>query len=145
MSIRMSYSLAFSQSVFMMLFVASKVEQGLYDFTPTQKISQDLNIPPSTASMILRRLNRAGLIETREGANGGVRLALPPEEITILDLFTAIEQQRTMFPTDMQMGQSSEKVIKVKRTVHQLLETAEGSMKQSLQSVTIRDLMDSLK
>lgn len=137
----MSYSLAFSQSLFMMLYVAGKVERGLYDFVPTQQLSHDLNIPPSTAGMILRRLNRAGIIETREGAGGGVRLAKPPDEVTILDIFTAIEQERPMFQTNFQLRVTGEKPTKVQQTIYQILDSAESAMKRSLQATTIRDLM----
>ncbi|MBZ0275852.1 MAG: Rrf2 family transcriptional regulator [Anaerolineae bacterium] len=70
----MSYSHGFTQALYLMLYVGDKIEQGMYEFIPTQKISEDLNIPPSSAASILSRLNRAGLIETREGAGGGVRL-----------------------------------------------------------------------
>ncbi|MCB9104195.1 MAG: Rrf2 family transcriptional regulator [Anaerolineales bacterium] len=66
----MSYSLTFSQSVITVLFVADKVQQGIYDFVPTQEISDALNIPKPSAVKILQSLNRAGIIETREGAKG---------------------------------------------------------------------------
>jgi Rrf2 family protein len=138
----MSYSLAFSQSLFVMLYVASKVQRGIYDFVPTQQISQDLNIPPSTAAMILRRLNRAGLIETREGANGGVRLARSPEQVTLLDIFMAIEQERPMFQTNIQFGITGDKPTRVQNAVLHLLGDAEQSMKQSLQGTTIKTLME---
>lgn len=141
----MSYSLAFTQSLFMVLYVAGKVEQGLYDFIPTQQISQDLNIPPSTAGMILRRLNRAGLIETREGASGGVRLALPPEEVTLLNIFMAIEQEHPMFQTNFQLRVTGEKPTKIQQTIFQLLGTAEAAMKQNLEAVTVRDIMNAVR
>src|SRR5258708_35972544 len=109
----MSYSLAFSQSLFLVLYVASKVEHGTYEFTPTQKISQDLNIPPSTAGMLLRRLIRAGIIESREGANGGVRLARAPEKITGRDIFAAIEQEQPLVQTNVRLNVSRREGNKV--------------------------------
>ena len=93
----MSYSLAFTQTLFLVLYVADKIEQKMFEFISTQQISEDLNIPPSSAASILRRLNRAGFIETREGASGGVRLAVAPDDLTLLDLFHAIEQERPLF------------------------------------------------
>src|SRR4051794_10010368 len=100
----MSYSLSFSQALYILIYVGNKVELGLYDYIPTQKLSQDLNIAPSTAGVILRQLNRAGIIETREGANGGIRLAVQPEDVTVLDVFTAIEQQRPMFQVNVHLN-----------------------------------------
>ena len=90
----MSYSLSFSKSLIIVVFVASKIEQKAFEFISTQQIADKLNIPPSTSSVILRRLKKAGLIEAREGVNGGVRLAKLPEQITVLDIFDAVEQCR---------------------------------------------------
>ena len=55
----MTYSLAFTQSLFIVIFVAYKVAEGVYEFTPTQEISERLGIPASSTSVILRKLNRA--------------------------------------------------------------------------------------
>jgi Rrf2 family protein len=140
----MSYSLAFSQSLFMMLYVASKLNQGVYDFISTQQIAHELNIPPSTAGVILRRLNRAGLIETREGINGGMRAAKLPEEISLLDIFEAIEQERPMFQTNIQLRLTGEKPTRVQETIVKTLKNAETAMKDSLRSVTLRDLMNTV-
>src|ERR1044071_4670502 len=126
----MSYSLAFTQSLYMMLYVAGKVERGQYEFIPTQVISQELNIPPSTAGMILRRLNRAGLMETREGANGGVRLSMAADEVTLLDIFSAIEQERPLFQLNVTLGVSGEKATKAQQTIADTLDSVELNMKR---------------
>lgn len=141
----MSYSLAFSQSLFVVFFVAGKISQGEYDFIPTQRISEILNIPPSTTGVILRRLNRARLIETREGVNGGVRLSRLPEQITLLDVFMAIEQERPMFQTNIQLGITGEKPTRIQQTIIQSLTNAETAMKDNLKTTTIRDLMNAVR
>ena len=96
----MSYSLSFSQAIFTVLFVGDKVGQGYYDFVPTKELSASLNIPNPSAVKILGSLASAGIIETREGSRGGVRLAKPPQNITLLDVFTAIETGKPMFRQD---------------------------------------------
>ncbi|HEX2623575.1 MAG TPA: Rrf2 family transcriptional regulator [Phototrophicaceae bacterium] len=140
----MSYSLAFSEAVFILIFVGSKVEQGLYEFIPTGKISQELDIPPSTAGMILRRLNRSGIIETREGANGGIRLAIPPEKLTVFAIFEAIEQERPLFQINQHPKLTGEKAGKAQQAMLQLFNTAESAMKAELKRITIRDLMNKI-
>ena len=145
----LSYSLAFSQSLYIVVFVASKVEQKKYEFISTQLIADKLNIPPSTSSVILRRLKKAGLIEAREGVNGGVRLAKLPEQITVLDIFNAVEQSGGMFQTNVNFANSGqeidEKSARVQRTILDVLDHAENQMKQSLQGVTIKDVMKGIK
>ncbi|MEZ4594356.1 MAG: Rrf2 family transcriptional regulator [Chloroflexota bacterium] len=97
----MSYSLSFSQAIVTVIFVGDKVAQGFYDFVPTKELSDALNIARPTAVKILGNLAGAGIIETREGAKGGVRLALPPAEVTILDIFQAIESGKALFRHDL--------------------------------------------
>ena len=141
----MSYSLSFSQSLYIVLFVASKVEQKKYEFISTQQIADTLNVPPSTSSVILRRLKKAGLIEAREGVNGGVRLAKQPEQITVLDIFNAVEQSGPMFQTNINFAVSGEKSSRVQQGVLNVLTEAENQMKHSLQAVTVKDLMNAIK
>jgi Rrf2 family protein len=140
-----SYSLAFSQSLYIVLFVAAKVEQKKFEFISTQQIADRLNIPPSTSSVILRRLKKAGLIEAREGVNGGVRLAKRPEQITVLDIFEAVEQSGAMFPTNVNIVVDDEKTSRVQQSILRVLTDAENQMKQSLQAVTIKDLMQNIR
>jgi Rrf2 family protein len=42
-------------------------------------------------SKVLQRLVRAGLVSSRRGARGGFMLTRPAEEITLLDIWTALE------------------------------------------------------
>jgi len=44
---------------------------------------------------ILARLSHAGLVEAREGRDGGYSLKLPPEQITLADVFAAIRCEGT--------------------------------------------------
>lgn len=137
-----SYSLAFTQTLYLVLYVADKIDQGFYEFIPTQQISEQLNIPPSSAGSILRRLNRAGIIETREGASGGVRLMRAPDDITLLDLFSAIEQERPLFQTQFQLKVTGSKPSRAQTTLAEVLLGAEQAMKDHLNGVTVRHLME---
>ncbi len=140
----MSYSLGYTQALYLMLYVSDKIQQGMFEFIPTQQISADLNIPPSSAGAILRKLNRAQLIETREGAAGGVRLARKPEQITLLDILIAIEQDHPLFQTQFQLAVSGTKPTQAQYAIRNLLSGAEQAMKQHLSGVTVKDLIDAI-
>jgi len=137
----MSYSLGFSQAVAVVLFVADKVRQGIYDFVPTKTVSDQLGIAAPSAVKILQSLNRAGIIETREGAKGGVRLAHSANKITVLDIFTAIEHDRPLFRTDLSFKVSGNKPAAARQAIGLVLENAENAMKKSLASTSIEALM----
>jgi len=140
----MSYSLSFSQAIFVVLFVGDKVAQDFFDFVPTKEIATSLNIPGPTAVKILGSLANAGIIETREGSRGGVRLAKTAKEISLLNVFNAIEAGKPLFRLDHQLRVTGEKPIRAHQSVYAVLAEAEESMKSRLAQTTIADLMASL-
>ncbi len=136
----MSYSLAFSQAIAIVAYIAIKNEHGIYDFVPSKELASNLNIAGPTAVKILQGLSRAGLIETREGARGGVRLASASDTITLLDVFSAIEQERPLFRVDQRLRIEDDMARQVLQRVLAAVDGAEQEMKQRLQQVTIADL-----
>ena len=140
----MTYSLAFSQAVMIVLYVADKVRQGMYDFVPTQELSRDLNIPRPSAVKILNSLMRAEIIETREGAKGGVRSGIDASEITVLDIFEAVEAGRPLFHRNYQFGVIGEKPDQARQAVDTIFSAAENAMKAELVGGTIEDLLSAL-
>lgn len=140
----MSYSLSFSQAIFIVLFVGDKVAQEYFDFVPTKELSTALNIPNPTAVKILGSLANAGIVETREGSRGGVRLAKPAQQITLLDVFNAIEAGKPLFRQDHQLRVTGKKPTRAHQSVYAVLSNAEESMKTRLAKTTIADLMAGL-
>ena len=57
----------------------------------TSAIAEDQNIPPSFLAKIVSQLSVAGLLQTSRGARGGVSLARPAEEISLLEVVEAID------------------------------------------------------
>ena len=57
----------------------------------TSVIAEQQKIPPSFLAKIVSQLSIAGLIQTSRGARGGVSLAKPPEDISVLDVIEAID------------------------------------------------------
>jgi len=57
----------------------------------TSQIAEEQHIPPSFLAKIISQLSIAGLIHTSRGARGGVTLARPAEEISILEVVEAID------------------------------------------------------
>jgi Rrf2 family protein len=137
----MSYSLGFSQAIVATVYIADKVQQGFFEFTPTTQLAQDLNIARPTAVKMLSSLNQAGIIETREGAKGGVRLAKAADQVTVLDIFMAIEGERPLFQTQLNFNVTGSKPTLAQEAIITLLTDAETVMKNNLQQTTIADLM----
>ncbi len=60
-------------------------------FTSITKISEDLEISRHFLTKVLQQLTEAELMESMKGPKGGVRLRYPGNEITLLDIVTAID------------------------------------------------------
>ena len=76
------------------MFYLSKLEPSVR--AATSLIANEQRIPPSFLAKIISQLSIAGLIHTSRGARGGVSLARPPENISILEVVEAIDGPLTL-------------------------------------------------
>jgi Rrf2 family protein len=52
-------------------------------------IAEAMDIPPQFLRKIAQNLSKAGIIEVFQGPQGGLRLMIPPEELTLLAVVEA--------------------------------------------------------
>jgi Rrf2 family protein len=64
---------------------------GTGERAATSTVAEEQRIPPSFLAKIISQLSIAGLLHTSRGARGGVTLAHPPREISLLDVIEAID------------------------------------------------------
>jgi Rrf2 family protein len=57
-------------------------------------------IPPPYLAKIFQRLTEAGIVESKRGYKGGVRLTVPPEKLTLLCIDAAAESGRSCDAAD---------------------------------------------
>ena len=135
----MAYSTATFQAASIILYIHFKTEEENYDYLSTKRIAEMLNIPAPTVVKIISKLNSAGLIQTKEGAKGGVLLAKPTENITLLDIFLAIEHG-ALFKVEVDYLVEHPQVDHVKSIITDSLQDAEKAMKDSLKQKTLADI-----
>jgi Rrf2 family protein len=69
------------------LYLAS---QGVGVLCARKEIALRMDIPDQFLGKIAQQLARAGAIEIVQGARGGFRLVVPPEELTLLEVVEAV-------------------------------------------------------
>lgn len=138
----MAYSLSYSKSILVLAFISDKIKRGETEYISTKVISELLNIPKPTLTVIFNNLIRAGILESKEGIRGGVRFAKSAEQITLLDILTAIENQKSLFQTSFDLNVNSKRPDDLKNAVRDALNDVEEIMKSALSKTTLKDILD---
>jgi Rrf2 family protein len=96
-------------------------------------------IPVKFLEGILTQLRRAGLVVSKRGAEGGYRLARRPDEITVADVFRALDGPiaavRGMAPEDMSYPGAAEHLREV-------WVATRAALRLVLESTTLADLVE---
>lgn len=140
----MGYSLSFSKAVLVVIFISDKIRQGQYEFLSTKSISEILNIPKPTLVKILQNLSIVGIIETKEGKQGGIRLMKQPSQITILDILNAMETGKPLFQTSFNILADGKRPNNAQKSISSLLNSAEKQMKNILSKKTIEEVLEEM-
>lgn len=138
----MAYSLSFTKSILVLAFISDKIRRGETEYISTKVMSEILNIPKPTLAVIFNNLIRAGILESKEGINGGVRFAKNAERITLLDILTAIENQKSLFQTSFDLNVNSKRPDDLKKAVIDSLTHVENVMKTELSKTTLKNILD---
>ncbi len=70
------------------LHLARNIPDG---FVPVRTLAEDCGIPFYFLGKICHRLTRGGILDSYKGPNGGVTLARPADEITLLQVVEALD------------------------------------------------------
>ena len=119
-------------------------------FEKDYKITSDflagsVNVNPVIIRKTLSQLKKAGLLNVPAGT-GGATLAKEPKDITLLDVFCAMENE------DEELFHFHERpnpACPVGRNVHRVLdprlEAAKKALEDSLRATTLQDMLDDLR
>ena len=82
------------QSVYAILLLNMLPDKAVL---PGEAISQQLGTSPTYFQKLLRKLVSAGLITSVPGVKGGFKLNKKPENISVFDIYEAIEGQQALY------------------------------------------------
>jgi Rrf2 family protein len=137
----MSYSLSFSKAILVVIFISDMYRQGQLEYLSTAGISKVLNIPKPTLVKILQNLAADGIVETKEGKQGGIRLSRDPADISVLDIVQAIEKGKPLFQTSFNILAEGKRPDFAQQSLIKLFNQTEENMKNQLAGKSIRDIL----
>jgi len=138
----MAYSLSFTKSIFVLAFISDKIRRGETEYISAAVMSELLDIPRPTLANIFNNLIRAGILESKEGINGGVRFVKNAKDISLLDILMAIEGPKPLFQTSFELGVKGKRPDSIKKAVITSLNSVEATMKKELSKTSMKDLLD---
>ena len=114
------------------------------DLTSAQ-LATSVNTSPSFIRRTLAKLSKAGLIETSKGKNGSCRLAKKPADISLLDIYLAVEAPKAFSVHGYDELNSCQVSSNIKPALEIVLNKTQKSMEDSLQKITLSDLLSDIK
>lgn len=103
------------------------------------ELAEAQGIPPRFLQAILLRLRQRGLLLSHRGADGGYRLARPPEAITVADVLRAVDG-----PLAAVRGVPPEEIVYsgVAEPLSEVWLAVRASMRRVIEHVTLADIVD---
>jgi Rrf2 family protein len=138
----MAYSTAFTQGITLLLVIHSLNEANTEKVVPTKLLAEYAGIPFASAVKTLKSLSSAGITVTKEGVGGGSMLAKPIPQITLLDVFLAVEQDAPLFKTHTGINCDHPINPVLKKRVELCISNAADAMKDSLRGVTLENIWE---
>ena len=114
---------------------------------PASDLAEFQGVSPSLVRKVFTKLERAGLVASAEGKNGGFRLARPASEISVLDVVDAIEGDKPLFDCKQIQGNcavldesQSRSSARSMCMIHTVMLEAEQAMRSSLRSYSLAQM-----
>lgn len=137
----MSTSSRFAVAVHILTLMAWAGDEPL----KSEEIACSVNTNPVVIRRILCALGRAGLVTSQTGAAGGSRLARPASEVSLRDVYRAVEGQDIFSLHRQQPNQNCRVGMNIEGVLGDVLEDVGGAVEQVLGGVTIKNVWDSVQ
>ena len=111
--------------------------------TTSTFLAGSVNVNPVIIRNTLGQLNAAGLVAVKAG-EGGASLAKEPEDITLVDIFDAVEKEEALF----HFHENPNPKCPVGKNVHAVLDNKlfaiREAMREKMKSITLQDLINDM-
>lgn len=106
------------------------------EYSAVSEIADRNNLPSKYLETIAAELRKAGLVDVKRGAGGGYRLSISLKEMTLLDVFCALDSDWNEVEKQFSENTQSEK------SVATFLSTAVKIVHKSASTITLQSLLD---
>jgi Rrf2 family transcriptional regulator, nitric oxide-sensitive transcriptional repressor len=104
----------------------------------TAALASVTRVPPAYLAKVLQALVKAGIVSSQRGIGGGVSLARDAEELTILDVVSAVDPIRRIKTCPLELATHGTKLC----PLHRRLDAALAQVEQAFRSTTLAEVLD---
>ena len=132
----MAYSTKLSDSLHLLVFVATEQDRDL----SSTAIAKSLAANPSSVRQLMGRLRRAGLITSVTG-HARPELARPARDISMLDVYRAVEGDRPLLHLDTHTNPECGVGMNVQRVIGERFDDVQRAAERAMSSVTLEQII----
>ena len=107
----------------------------------SSKLAMSVNTSPSFVRRILAKLSKAGLVETAMGKNGACWLAKDTKNISLLDIYEAVDAPKAFSIHHYSEQQGCPVSCNIKTALDHALAKTQNAMETSLKEITLEQII----
>lgn len=109
---------------------------------PSSYIAGSVNTNPVFLRRVLARLVQTGMIETREGREGGYKLARSADAITLADVYRSMELGEVIAPSPAEPNQACPVGAGIRIALQEVTGELDRAIYQVLEKITVAELSE---
>ena len=133
----MALNTQFSIAVHLMIALGFNCERQ----ATSSQLAASINTSPSFVRRILSKLSKANLVSTTTGKSGACLLAKKPEDISLLEIYKAVDAPQTFAIHDYPTQQSCLVSCNIEKTMQKVLTKAQDSFEETLSETSLAEII----
>ena len=112
-------------------------------FRTSHEIAESTMTHPVVVRRLVAGLQEAGVVETQKGPGGGVRLARLPRQITLADIYKAVETSEPLHLPHTPPNQKCPIGHAMQHILEEIFARAESALTRELERTTLSEVLES--
>jgi Rrf2 family protein len=133
----MATNTQFSIAVHLMIALGFNCERQ----ATSGELALSVNTSPSFVRRILAKLSKAELVSTTTGKTGSCLLAKKPEDISLLEIYNAVDAPKTFAIHDYPVQSKCRVSCNIEATMRKVLDRAQKSFEASLRETSLAEVI----